>query len=296
MKKSLVILAAGMGSRYGGMKQLEGVGPSGEIIMDYSVYDAARAGFSKVVFVIRPEMSDDFAKFASRRYRGVIETDFSVQHPVPGADPERKKPWGTAHAVLSAAEHVDEPFALINADDFYGRESYTRISRFLDGKDNDSRKYGLVAYTLKNTLSEHGTVSRGICAAATGGRLVRIEEFTGISECGGKIRGSSPGGERIFDGREPVSMNFWGFTPAVFKDIELEFQIFLRENSGSLSAECYLPSVVTALMEKGKAELSLLESASRWFGMTYPGDRGTVEESIRSLIDLGEYPRNLYPE
>jgi dTDP-glucose pyrophosphorylase len=301
MKPTLLILAAGMGSRYGGLKQLDAMGPSGEVVLDYSVFDAIRAGFGKVVFVIRRDFEEQFRTQIGARFGDRIQVEYAFQdlHDLPAgfSVPEgRTKPWGTAHAVLAAEAVVQEPFLMINADDFYGEDAFRKIAgdlvepRPADGKSH----YSMVGFYLKNTLSEHGSVARGVCTRGPDGRLASVTEMTKIfkTASGAENRESEP--PLALTGEEVVSMNFFGFTPDIFSHLRTAFSDFLQANAGDLKAECYVPKVVDQLIQTGQAEVRVLESNDSWFGVTYPEDKADVVASIRALVAAGRYPQNLW--
>lgn len=300
MKPTLFVLAAGMGSRYGGLKQLDGLGPNGETIMDYSIYDAIRAGFGKVVFVIRKSFEKDFREVVINKFKNLIETDVVFQEisDVPEGCtyiPEREKPWGTNHAVLMGRDVIKEPFAVINADDFYGKESFAVLADFLrsvEGKQND---YCMVGYHVGNTLSESGSVSRGICVVDENNYLRNVVERTHIEEKGGKIIYIDEKNEEVsIPANTPVSMNMWGFTPDYF-DYSIEyFREFLAENGQKLKSEFYIPLAVNNLIVKGKASCKVLDTSSKWFGVTYAEDRPQVVLKINELIRKGIYPEKLF--
>jgi len=290
---TLLVLAAGMGSRYGGLKQLDPVGPSGETLLDYSVHDAVRAGFGRVVFLVRRDIEAEFRDKIGRRYEGKVEVGYAFQQLddlPPGFDPPagRTKPWGTAQAVWCARQAIAAPFAAINADDFYGAESFRQLHTFLAAADTAAHPatFAMAGYRLDRTLSEHGTVARGICATEDG-LLRSVEELTDIARGpGGKI---SAGG-RALRGDETVSMNFWGFTPQVFPLLETALQNFLEENAASEKAECYIPTAVAAMIADGSAVVRVLPTTSDWFGVTYRKDREAVVRNIAALVARGEYP------
>jgi NDP-sugar pyrophosphorylase family protein len=289
----LVVLAAGMGSRFGGVKQLDPVGPSGETVMDYAVYDAVRAGAERVVFVIRRELEQAFHAQIGSRYAGAVPVAYAFQEleSLPGGRvvPEgRTKPWGTGQAVLAAAEVVDSPFVVINADDFYGRRAYERVAARL-ATSSAPGAYAMVAFPLANTLSEHGSVSRGICDVVDG-RLRSVVEHTGLSPDPSGVLDST--GER-FSGAELASMNFWGLQPDVFGRLETQFAEFLDTRGGDLKAELYLPAVIDRLVDEGSATVDVLTSPDQWFGMTYAADRDAVAERLATLVAAGEYPSPL---
>ena len=303
MKPTLLVLAAGMGSRYGGLKQMDPVGPSGEFVLDYSVFDAVRAGFGKVVFVIREEFETEFREKVVARYGGAVEVELVHQElddlPEGCELPEgREKPWGTGQAIWAARDVVREPFLVVNADDFYGRAAFVAMAGWLSGGgDGGAIRSSLVAYALRNTVSENGTVSRGICEADADGALVSVVECTEIGPVAeGGFSGEDPAGaRREFDGSELVSMNFWGFSPDVFPRLGAMFAEFL----GGLSperpkAEFYIPSAVTELIESGETSVAVLESDARWFGVTYREDRAGVVAELARIVAAGEYPTPLW--
>jgi UTP-glucose-1-phosphate uridylyltransferase len=300
MKPTLLVLAAGMGSRYGGLKQIDPMGPSGETILDYSVFDALRAGFGKVVFIIRPDFEKDFRERIAARFAGRIEVGFAFQTldrlPAGFAVPAgREKPWGTTHAILCARDAVEVPFAVINADDFYGRDSYAQLGRYLATADDASTAYAMVGFTLKNTLSEHGTVARGVCRTDAAGRLTDIQELTKIAKLprGAEHRGDD-GVTVALTGEEPVSMNMWGFTPAIFPQLEAGFRAFLQARGGEAKSECYIPLSVGELVRAGQASCQVLRSDSAWFGVTYREDKPVVQASILEQVRAGAYPASLW--
>lgn len=283
---TLVVLAAGMGSRYGGLKQLDPVGPRGEIILDYSVRDALAAGFGKVVFVIRREMAELFRETVGARYEGTVEVAYAFQElePLPGArvsPPGRTKPWGTGQAVLSAASVVREAFAVINADDYYGPSGFQELSGFLSGTTEGH--YAMVGYRLDRTLSENGSVSRGICSVDGEGRLLEITERTSIARRADRVIEAEGNPPLALTGKEPVSMNFWGFTPDLFAQLERLFEEFLEERGEDPKAEFYLPAAVSSLIAAGEAIVTLLDTPDAWYGLTYPEDKPAVVEALASL-------------
>ncbi|HEX5761472.1 MAG TPA: NTP transferase domain-containing protein [Thermoanaerobaculia bacterium] len=294
----LLIMAAGLGSRFGGLKQIAPVGPSGEFVMDYSVWDAARAGVERVVVVIRREMETDFHALRGRRYASVVEVAYAFQDlddlpPGWAPPPGRTKPWGTAHAIRAARERLGGPFMVINADDFYGGGSFARMAEFLRREAHD---YAMVGYELGKTLSPHGTVARGVCAVTVDGHLTGVTEHTAIEPTADGARAlEQGGGERRFTGREPVSMNFWGLRPDLFPHLEESFARFLAEHGSDPKAELYIPSVVDELIRAGEARVRLLPTSDRWFGMTYPQDRTDVAAQIGELVSRGVYPPALWP-
>jgi hypothetical protein len=300
MKPTLLVLAAGMGSRYGGLKQIDPMGPSGETILDYSVYDALRAGFGKVVFIIRPDFEADFRERIAAKFAGRIEVGFAFQTldrlPAGFAVPAgREKPWGTTHAILCAREAVATPFAVINADDFYGRDSYAVLGRRLATLSNDALDFCMVGFTLKNTLSDHGTVARGVCRTDASGRLTDIRELTKIARtAGGAENRSEDGTVTPLTGEEPVSMNMWGFTPAIFPLLDADFRAFLQAKGGEPKSESYIPMAVGNLVAAGSARCDVLRTSSAWFGVTYREDKPSVQASILELVRQGAYPSALW--
>lgn len=289
----LVVLAAGMGSRYGGLKQLDPVGPNGATLMDYSVFDARRAGFRRVVFVIRPDMEEAFRPFVSARYGSTIEvaTAHQRREDIPKGAPnpaERTKPWGTGQAVLAAEPHVDGPFAVINADDFYGRAAYDALAKFfLSSRDDAS---ALVGYRLTDTLSASGGVNRGVCKVSADGWLSGIEEMYEIKR--GADRKLTGRGSLPLTDTTLVSMNFWGFTPSVFGLLRRGFAEFFR-TADLLKGEYLLPTEIDRAIHAGTTRVRVLDAGSRWFGMTYPADRPTVSAAIHRLVAEGAYPERL---
>ena len=299
MKPTLFILAAGMGSRYGGLKQLDGLGPNGETIMDYSVFDAMRAGFGKVVFVIRKDFEDDFRKVVLSKYADHVPCEVCFQ----GIDnlpegftrnPERTKPWGTNHAVLMAKDLIKEPFMVINADDFYGKESFEVMAKFLLEVNGQEGKYCMAGYRVGNTLSEHGTVSRGVCATDKMGFLTDVVERTANENKNGHVVYQDNGVDVEIPFETPVSMNMWGFTPEYFTYAEEAFKAFLTENSQELKAEFYIPTLVNDMIKSGKATCQVLDTTAKWFGVTYADDRQMVVDKIQALVDAGVYPNKLF--
>lgn len=283
----LVILAAGMGSRFGGLKQVQPVGPAGEMIIEYSAFDAKRAGFDRLVLVIRRDIEADFRATIGRRLEAKMEVSYVFQETGPG----RTKPWGTGQAVLAARDAVKRPFAVINADDFYGAAGY----RALTAHFARSPDYAMVGYPLQQTLSEFGTVSRGLCATDAAGRLQSIKEITRIGKTAGGARYTDADGiARTLSGDEIVSMNFWGFTPQVFPQLEKLFTDFRAVNSADPKAEFYLPVAISTLNERGEAKITLLKSSDPWFGLTYREDLAAAQETVRSLVAVGRYPSPLW--
>jgi dTDP-glucose pyrophosphorylase len=303
MKPTLFILAAGMGSRYGGLKQLDGLGPNGETIMDYSVFDAMRAGFGKVVFVIRKDFEEDFRKVVLSKYADHVQCEVCFQ----GIDnlpegftrnPERTKPWGTNHAVLMGAPVINEPFAVINCDDFYGRDSYRVMAEFLSNLPEGSKNtYSMIGFRVGNTLSESGTVSRGICGTNENNLLTSVVERTKIQRMDGEVKYMDDNDEWVATPETtPVSMNFWGFTPDYFTYSEDYFKGFLADpkNMANLKSEFFIPLLVDKLISEGTATVEVLDTTSKWFGVTYPEDRQSVVDKIQALVDAGEYPAKLF--
>ncbi len=298
MKPELVILAAGLASRYGSQKQTETVGPSGEAIIDYSVYDAIRAGFGKVVFIIRRDMEDSFRKNLISRFDDRVEAVCVHQDPTDLPDgfslpANREKPWGTAHALLAAREEVKAPFSVINADDFYGREAYEVMHKFLTSGSGD-HQYAMAGYHLSNTLSEYGSVSRGICDVDDHGYLRSVTELTRILRSNGRIISDQEESRRELPEDAIVSMNMWGFTPAIFMQTREEFRTFLEQNINNPKAECYIPTVVDRLIAGRNARVRVLRCNATWFGITYRDDLESVRTSIRKKVEAGEYPPDLW--
>lgn len=296
---TLLVLAAGMGSRYGGLKQLDPMGPSGETLLDYSVFDAVRAGFDRVVFIIRKDIEEEFRAKIGARYEGRIAVDYVFQQldalPAGFSVPEgRQKPWGTAHAIWCARKALHGPFAAINADDFYGTKSYEIVGKFLKSGPADTTRFCMAGYRLSNTLSEHGSVARGVCEVDGAGRLLHIVECTAI-EGGGPIRQKEADGSvRTFTGEESVSMNFWGLTPAVFPLLESQLIAFLKEKSADPKAECYIPMAIGEMVTRGQATLDVLPTDGAWFGVTYREDKPVVMDSLAALHSAGTYPTPLW--
>ena len=299
MKPTLFVLAAGMGSRYGGLKQIDGLGPSGETIMDYSVYDALRAGFGKVVFVIRKDFEEAFREVVISKYADKVpcEVCFQSVDKVPEGctyNPERTKPWGTNHAVLMAKDLIREPFAVINADDFYGRESFQVLADYLKSVEGTTGKYCMVGYRVANTLSENGSVSRGVCATDENGYLTDVVERTKIEKVGDKIIYTEDGVDTEISPNSPVSMNMWGFTPEYFEYVEKAFVEFLQARGQELKSEFYIPTLVNDMIRSGKATCKVLDTTSKWFGVTYAEDRPQVVMKINNLVKEGVYPEKLF--
>ena len=301
MKPTLLILAAGMGSRYGGLKQMDQIGPSGEAIIDYSIYDAIRAGFEKVTFIIRKNIEKEFREVFENKLRGKIETEFIFQEleMVPEGisySSERVKPWGTAHAVWVAKDYIREPFVVINADDFYGAGSYQTIADYLmqDGMVNSSN-YGMVGYQVRHTLSDFGSVTRGVCEASDDDFMKAVVERTEIVREGQQIYYiDMEEGKVSLSGDELVSMNFWGFTPTIFDQFEKAFTDFILKNSEKPKTELYIPKVINDLVARDVASVKILPSRDLWFGVTYREDKPVAVEHIRKLVEQGVYPDNLW--
>ncbi len=300
-KPTLLVLAAGMGSRYGGLKQLDGLGPNGETIMDYSIFDAIRAGFGKVVFVIRRTFEEDFRKIVLSKYEGKIATEVVFQEldnlPEGFTLPEgREKPWGTNHALMMSKEVINEPFAVINADDFYGRTSYEVLAKKLMELSNETAKYCMVGYRVGNTLSESGSVARGVCEVNDKNFLTGVVERTAIiRNAEGKIVFNDENGKEVsIADNTPVSMNMWGFTPDYFAHSDTQFVDFLKKEEGNLKSEFFIPLVVNKMVEDGDATVEVLDTPANWFGVTYADDREGVVAKINALVEAGEYPNKLF--
>jgi UTP-glucose-1-phosphate uridylyltransferase len=294
---TLLVMAAGMGSRYGGLKQIDPVGSHGQAILDYSIYDAIHAGFSKVVFVIRGEIERDFREAIGARFETHIPVEYVFQEldKLPAGfavPPGRSKPWGTVHAVLMAADVVREPFAVINADDFYRAGSYQLLADHLGAATDD---YAMVGFTLRNTLSDFGSVARGICQVDTAGMLKSVVELTHIERDGNGAKNTdSTGLVTHLSGDEPVSMNMWGLTPPIFDALREQFSSFLREHGSETNSECYLPNAMNALVAGGQAKIRVLRANESWFGVTYRADHSHVVEKIASMTAQGQYPESLW--
>ncbi len=298
MKPTLLILAAGMGSRYGGLKQLDQFGPSGEAIIDYSIYDAIKAGFSKVVFVIRESFAEEFKTLFEPRLKGKIETEYVYQelNNIPAGfklNPEREKPWGTGHAVLVAKSVINEPFAIINADDFYGREAFKTLAGFLTSSKADN-EYCMIGYHLDKTLSDFGTVSRGVCKTGAEGNLIEINERTKIKAEEDNIYYYDGDHKFKLDAKTPVSMNCWAFKPGFFNFLETGFQKFMEEKGHELKSEYFFPFEVSDALQKGLIAVKVLNSDANWFGVTYPDDKPLVIKKLNKLIESNVYPASLW--
>ncbi len=301
MKPTLFVLAAGMGSRYGGLKQLDGLGPNGETIMDYSIFDAIRGGFGKVVFVIRRDFEQAFREQILPKYENSIPVELVFQAiddlPAGFTCPEdRAKPWGTNHAVLMGKDVIKEPFAVINADDFYGRDSFAVLGKFLSQEFTTKGDYCMVGYRVGNTLSESGTVARGVCETNEEGYLTTVVERTAIArnEAGEVQFPDENEVTQTICEKTPVSMNMWGFTPDYFDFSEKLFVSFLEENLNAPKAEFFIPLVVNELIQTGEAKVKVLDTTSKWFGVTYAADRAEVVAKIAALVEAGEYPAKLF--
>jgi hypothetical protein len=295
-RPELLVMAAGMGSRFGGLKQVEPVGPAGETVMDYGIYDAARAGVERVVFVIREGIERDFRRLVGDRFAGRMDVGYALQDAGPAGG--RARPWGTGHAVLSARGAVGGPFMAVNADDFYGRRAYGAMAGWLAESPESSggrANYALVAFRMRNTLSRFGAVARGVCGVGAGGELVSVREHTGLVASGGGARDVAPDGAVTeFDGTEPVSMNFWGFRPSVFGLLEGMFAEFMDARGRDAESEFYLPGAVDRMVGSGLARVQVLETPDRWFGVTYRGDAECAAARVRELVAAGEYPVPLW--
>ena len=296
-KPTLLVLAAGMGSRYGGLKQIDPVGPSGETIIDYSIFDAMRAGFGKLVFVIRKDIEQQFREIVGARFEKRIAVEYAYQEldklpPGYSLPAGRTKPWGTTHAILMAQGVVNEPFAAINADDFYGQQAYQLLAHHLTSGTPD---YAMVGFILKNTLSAHGSVARGVSRVNADNYLTHIVEMMKIEPDGNGAKDTGADGTITkLSGDEAVSMNFWGFTPALFPQLRVEFEKFLKRAGGEQKSECYIPATIGELVTTGQAKCKVLRTSDSWFGVTYREDRPQVVESIRQLIAQGKYPEKLW--
>ncbi len=299
-KPTLLVLAAGMGSRYGGLKQIDALGPNGETIIDYSIYDAIRAGFGKIVMIIRKSIEDEFKQVFYKKYGEKIDIEYVLQEIeyVPQGttyNPERVKPWGTAHAVLMAADAIKEPFGVINGDDFYGEDAFKQLAGFLTQQKNDDSTYCMVGYQLARTLSDYGFVSRGICVTDENDMLLEVTECTQIKRIGSVIcyKDAQEMNQPLAED-QIVSMNCWGFTPNFFKDLKVSFENFIRANGNNLKAELYIPTVLSELIKEKKASVKVLSSTAEWFGVTYKEDRTFVVDRLKTLTKKGIYPSPLW--
>lgn len=298
-KPTLVILAAGMGSRYGGLKQMDAFTPQGDTIIDFSLYDALQAGFGKFVFIIRKSFEKDFKAIFNKKLQGKAEVEYVFQEfdsvPPKYIDPNRTKPWGTGHALLMAKDAVQGNFAIINADDFYGREAFMTMAKSLSEKDKDSYEFNMMAYLLKNTVSDHGYVARGECEVDENGYLKDVTERTHIEKIDGQLMSKDSNGKFFpIDGETIVSMNFWGFTPKCFEFGGALFKAFLEVNKNNPKAEFFIPYVVNEILRSEKASVEVLKSDAQWFGVTYKEDKEIVQAAIGSLKEQGVYPTNLW--
>jgi NDP-sugar pyrophosphorylase family protein len=298
-KPTLVILAAGMGSRYGGLKQIDSFTPEGDTIIDFSLFDALEAGFGKFVFIIRKSFEKEFKEIFNQKLKGKAEVAYVYQEldSVPEAyvNPERTKPWGTGHALLMTKDAIDSNFAIINADDFYGKDAFKIMAKSLMNTDVDSYNFNMIAYLLKNTVSDYGFVSRGECQVDSKGYLLDVTERTHIEKIDGILQRKDDAGEFIsIDQNTTVSMNFWGFTPRCFEFGTQLFEQFLADNTENLKAEFFLPTVVNEILKSGKATVEVLKSDAQWFGVTYKEDKEIVQKAISILKENNEYPKNLW--
>ncbi|MCL2511433.1 MAG: sugar phosphate nucleotidyltransferase [Bacteroidales bacterium] len=299
MTPTLLVLAAGMGSRYGGIKQLARLGPSGETIMDYSIYDAIRSGFGKVVFIIRKSIEEPFCEMVLQKYEKIIPCEYVFQEldalPAGYQPPEgRQKPWGTGHAILMAADVIQEPFAVINADDFYGYDAFVQMGRFLKNTDPQSNRWAMIGYRLANTLSDFGVVSRGVCYADADNMLLNVTERTKIKHNGKNIVYQDENNNEIaLDEALPVSMNFWGFTSTLFTYLKAGFDDFLRINKDNLTTEYYIPSEISRQIDEKNAKIQIISTSGNWFGITYPEEKDDAAAKIQTLVESGIYPKKL---
>ena len=298
MKPNLMILAAGMGSRYGGLKQVDSIGPSGEAIIEYSIYDALKAGFGKIIFIIRESIESDFRAKFEAKFKGKFEYEFAFQEFNTGFEkgeeiPERAKPWGTAHAIMAAESVTDAPFAVINADDYYGVEAFQQMADFLK-KDCSEKKYGMVGYILNNTLSENGSVSRGVCSVNEHGNLAEVNERTSIAKVNDEIQYQDANGSHFLPDNTIVSMNFWGFHPSLFDYLKVRFKEFVKETANNPKSEFFIPLPVDEMIKKGLMELKVMESNDKWYGVTYQEDKPIVQAAFKNLIEKGVYPNPLW--
>jgi NDP-sugar pyrophosphorylase family protein len=300
MKPTLFLLAAGLGSRYGGLKQMDGVGPSGETIMEYSVYDAIQAGFGKVIFVIRHSFDEAFREFVNSRFAAKIPVEIVYQELTDLPEgykpaPDREKPWGTNHALLMAKDVINEPFCVINADDFYGRKSFEVMSSFLQGVEGKTNEYSMVGFRIQNTLSESGSVARGVSQTDDKGFLTNVVERTHIERLDDGIKYKDANGDwHSIEEGTPVSMNIWGFTPDYFKHSETFFKKFLDEHGQELKSEFFIPLMVNHLIQNKIATVKVLDTDSQWFGVTYKEDKPSVIAKIQQLVEQHIYPENLW--
>lgn len=296
-KLTLLVLAAGIGSRYGGVKQIDGFGPNGETIMDYSLFDAIRAGFTKVIFIVREEILEVVREKFEQKVKGKIEIDFVVQPqnkfiPKEYQNPARVKPWGTGHAILCARHLINEPFVVINADDFYGKDAFTSVAEFF--ANNTSGAHAMVGYKLKYVLSEHGSVSRGVGEMDDQGFLKSVVERVTVVVENGKIISKEKEGDKELSPEAPTSMNFWGFHPEIFDFTATMFDEFVKNNHQNIKAEFFIPLFVNAMIEQNKGKVKVLGGGKVWFGVTYKEDKEAVAEKIKGLVDEGQYPGKLW--
>jgi len=300
MKPTLFVLAAGLGSRYGGLKQMDGVGPSGETIMEYSVYDAIQAGFGKIVFVIRSSFDDAFREFVNSRFANKVPVEIVFQELTNLPEgykpaPEREKPWGTNHAVLMAKDTIKEPFCVINADDFYGRDSFEVMSSFLQSVEGKTNQYSMVGFRIQNTLSESGSVARGVCQSDSNGFLATINERTHIEKFNDAIKYKDNNNEwHAIPENTPVSMNIWGFTPDYFEHSAKYFKSFLDEHGQELKSEFFIPLMINHLIQGKLSTVKILDTNAQWFGVTYIEDKPLVVAKIKQLVEKNIYPENLW--
>ena len=299
IKPTLVILAAGMGSRYGGLKQIDSFTPQGDTIIDFSLYDAVQAGFGKVVFIIRKSFEKEFKAIYNKKLAGKVTIEYVFQElenvPEKYLNPKRVKPWGTGHALLMTKDIVKENFAIINADDFYSKQAFEVIAEQLRNTDKNSYDFSMVGYSLKNTVSDNGYVSRGECTVNEKGFLTDVTERVRIEKIDGALKSEDENGKMIpIDEQTTVSMNFWGFTPKCFEFGDKLFSEFLEKNTENLKAEFYLPTIVNKMLATKKVSVKVLESWSKWFGVTYSEDKETAQKEIRKLKDSGVYPTKLW--
>ena len=298
MKPTLLILAAGMGSRYGGLKQLDEVGLAGEAIMDYSIYDAVKAGFGKVIFVIRRDFEEAFKEKIAKRWEGKVDMDFAFQDMdalvpnLPG-QVEREKPWGTGHAVLVAKNVINEPFVAINADDYYGYAGFEKMASFLSS-DCKPGHFSMVGYVLENTLSDNGTVSRGVCSMDENNLLLTVTECTGIGKSKNGIFYNGENGQAELDAQSLVSMNLWGFHPHLFDLLQKEFNEFVKANTANARAEFYISTFANKLINDGTCKFSVLPNDEKWYGVTYKEDKVTVQEAFKNMTAAGKYPSPIW--
>lgn len=300
MKPTLLVMAAGMGSRYGGLKQIDPVGPNGEAILEYSVFDALRAGFGKVVFVIRKELEQDFNEVFGNKFRNRVEIEYVFQElgKIPEGfiiPDERVKPWGTGHAILMAKDIVKTPFAALNADDYYGIDAFKSMSAFLKKQSVADKNYAMVGYLLGKTMSEHGSVSRGLCSVSEDNLLVDVKEFTKICYTANGIEDIADDNNHVaLHNNDIVSMNFWGFTPAFFDSLQELFISFLHKNINNPKSEFYIPFAVDLLIKSQQANVKVLSSEDEWFGITYRQDKPLVQKKLTELTEKGIYPESLW--